>query len=499
VRILPALLAAAGVLCAQNKPVTGCPGLRSLTNNQMTVAVAVPVPETPAAPAHCRVFGQVLPQVGFEIRMPAEWNGRFMMIGNGGFAGEPTDSPGRVNQYGRYMKRGYAIAATDTGHSAVTEPLGTFATDRQKLFDYAFRSLHVTAEASKLLLRAYYGTAPAKSYFEGCSTGGRQGLILAQRFPDDFDGITVGAPVLNFTGTMVRFVQAAKALKTAPIATTKLPTLAARIYETCDAKDGLKDGIIDDPRRCDFQPAHDLPKCEAGADRPDCFTAAQIGALDQIYGAVSSAGQRIFPAWPVGAEIAGQNGRSGWDPWTVHDGGPTQGMLFGETFFRYLAFGKPDPQYDLHLFDLEKDPARLDAIHQILDATDTDLTRFQQQGGKILMYFGWADPALNPMMGVEYYEAVQARMGPGTTDFFRLFMVPGMFHCGDGPGPNQFDTTAPLSDWVEHGAAPQTIRASKITGGNVARTRPLCVYPQVARYSGTGSIDDSANFTCVKP
>src|ERR1019366_8334175 len=202
-RILSALFAAAGVLCAQNKPVTVCADLRSLTNNQITVAVAQSLPETPQAPAHCRVFGQVLPQVGFDLRMPADWNGRFMMIG-------------------------YAIAATDTGHSNITEPQGTFATDRQKLLDWAFRSLPVTADASKLLLRAYYGTAPAKSYFEGCSTGGRQGLILAQRFPDDFDGITVGAPVLSFSATMVRFVQAAKALKTAPIATSKLPTLAAR-------------------------------------------------------------------------------------------------------------------------------------------------------------------------------------------------------------------------------------------------------------------------------
>jgi feruloyl esterase len=498
-RVLPALFALAAALCAQNKPVTGCAGLRSLTSNQISVAVAVAMPETAEAPAHCRVFGQVLPQVGFEVRMPADWNGRFMMVGNGGYAGEATDSRGRASQYGRYMKRGYAVAATDTGHSNITEPQGTFATDRQKLLDYAFRSLHVTADASKTVLRAYYGSAPAKSYFEGCSTGGRQGLILAQRFPDDFDGITVGAPVLSFTGTMLHYVQAAKALKAAPIGAAKLPALAARIYDTCDAKDGLKDGLIDDPRRCDFQPARDLPKCEAGADRPDCFTPPQIGTLDKLYGEVISAGKRIFPGWPVGGEIAGQNGHSGWDPWIIHDGAPTVGTNFAVDFFRYLAFAKPDPQYDINQLDFDKDPARLDTIHQILDATDTDLTRFQRRGGKILMYFGWADPALNPMMGVEYYQAVQERMGAGTTDFFRLFMVPGMFHCGDGPGPNQFDTTAPLSDWVERGTAPQSIRANKMIDGKVARSRPLCVYPLVARYRGTGSTDDFSNFTCVKP
>jgi Tannase and feruloyl esterase len=493
------MLAAAGVLCAQNKPVTGCADLRSLTNNQITVAIAAPVAETPDAPAHCRVFGQVLPEVGFEVRMPADWNGRFAMVGNGGYAGEPTDSRARISQYGRYMKRGYAVAATDTGHSNLTEPQGSFATDRQKLLDWAFRSLHVTAETAKMVLRAYYGTAPSKSYFEGCSTGGRQGLILAQRFPNDFDGITVGAPVLSFTGTMLHYVQAFKALKDAPISAAKLPALAAKIYDVCDAKDGLKDGVIDDPRRCDFQPARDLPRCEAGADRPDCFTPAQIGTLDKLYGEVTSAGKRIFPAWPVSGEIAGQNGRSGWDPWIIHDGAPTTSTNFAVDFFRYMAFGKPDPQYDIYQFDPDKDPARLESIHQILDATDTDLTRFQQRGGKILMYFGWADPALNPLMGVEYYEAVRERMGPATTDFFRLFMVPGMFHCGDGPGPNQFDTTGPLSDWVERGAAPQSIRANKIAGGKVARSRPLCPYPQVARYTGTGSIDDFANFTCVKP
>src|SRR5260370_13353656 len=208
------------------------------------------------------------------------------------------------------MKRGYASAATDTGHSNITEPQGTFATDRQKLLDWAVRAPHGAAEAAKFVLRAYDGTAPSKSYFEGCSTGGRQGLILAQRFPNDFDGITVGAPVLSFTGTMLHYVQAAKALKAAPIAAAKLPALAAKIYDACDAKDGLKDGIIDDPRRCDFQPARDLPKCEAGADQPDCFTPAQIATLDKIYGEVTNAVRRLFPPWPVSGEISDQNGHS---------------------------------------------------------------------------------------------------------------------------------------------------------------------------------------------
>jgi feruloyl esterase len=428
------------------------------------------------------VAGQILPQVGFELRLPPDWNGRFVMIGNGGFAGDMLDSAGRNAQYARVLRRGFAVAATDTGHSAAAEPGGTFAADRQKLLDFAFRSLHVTAEASKVLLRAYYGSAPAKSFFEGCSTGGRQALILAQRFPNDFDGITVGAPVLNWTGTMLHVVQGAQAAKNGPLTPAKMPALAKTIYESCDAKDGLKDGIIDDPRRCDFQPARDLPRCEAGADRPDCFTAAQITTVEAFYNEVKSNGKKVYPAWPVGAETTGQNGRSGWDPWTVHDGGPTSGQYFSEGFFRYFVPAKPDLQYDVAQFNLDRDLPKLENMHQVLDATDTDLTRFRQHGGKLLMYFGWADPALNPMMGVEYYEAVTERMGAGTKEFFRLFMAPGMFHCGDGPGPNAFDTLTPLSEWVEKGSAPESLLASKTEGGKVVRTRPLCPYPQVAKY-----------------
>jgi Tannase and feruloyl esterase len=498
-RILLVAFASTALLHAQTKPVTGCPDLRSLTNNEVSIAIAMPVAESTAAPAHCRVAGQILPTVGFEIRMPAEWNGRFLMFGNGGFAGDQLDSPGRIAQFAGAMRRGYAVAATDTGHSNFTEPAATFALNRQKLLDYAFRSLHVTAEAARMVLRAYYGSAPARSYFEGCSTGGRQGLILAQRFPADFDGITVGAPVLNFTGTMLRFVQVAKALQATPITTAQLPILASKIYDKCDAVDGIKDGVIDDPRRCDFRPSRDLPRCATDTAAADCFTSAQIGTLESLYAEVRSQGRTIFPGWPVGSEVAASNGRSGWDPWTIHDGGPTLGMFFGEGFFRYMVFPKPDPEYSIYKFDLDKDTPQLETIHQILDATDTDLTRFRDRGGRIFMYFGWADPALNPMMGVEYYEAVAKRMGPSTTDFFRLFMVPGMLHCGDGVGTDQFDSLAALSTWVEKGTAPDAVKASRVVRGNVVRTRPLCAYPEVAKYTGSGSTDDAASFTCVKP
>jgi feruloyl esterase len=297
---------------------------------------------------------------------------------------------------------------------------------------------------------------------------------------------------------MVSYVNNVQALKAAPIPASKLPLLAEKIYAQCDARDGLKDGLIDDPRRCGFEPSRDLPKCDGG-DQPGCFTAGQIGALEKVYSDVVSQGKRIFPGWPVGAEIAGSNGRSGWDPWMVSNAGAATEVTYGETFLRYMAFPKPDPSYDMLQFDLDRDPPKTEANNLILNATDTDLSNFEQRGGKILMYFGWADPALNPLMGVEYYEQVSKRMGAGTGGFFRLFMVPGMFHCSGGVGPDTFDKLGPLADWVEQGTAPDAIAASRAAGGKIVRTRPLCAYPEVARYKGSGSTDDRASFACVKP
>jgi len=473
----------ARALVAQ-EPRRGCAELRGLTGYEFSIATAALVPASATAPEYCRVTGQILPEVRFEVSLPSAWNGRFYMTGNGGYAGEPLDSPQRARQRDTAVRRGLAFAITDTGHDAAAEPLATFAVHSQKLLDYAFRSLHVTAVTAKRVMEAYYGAAPTRSYFEGCSTGGRQALILAQRFPEDFDGIIAGAPVLNFTGTMVNYAACLQAMEANPIPYGKLAALASRIYQRCDGVDGLADGLIEDPRRCDFQPARDLPRCAEGSDAPDCFTQGQISTLERIYGDLYSQGRRIFPGWPVGAEIAGPDGRSGWDNWIVRrDGGRPIWALFAETFFRYMAFPQKDPDYSLAKFDLEKDPARLEWIHSVLDATDTDLARFRDRGGKLLMYFGWADPALNPRMGVEYYESVRERMGASTPEFFRLFMIPGMFHCGGGVGTSTFDLLGPLVEWVEKGVAPDRILASRVAQGKTVRTRvcDISVGDQAAR------------------
>lgn len=493
-------------------PRIACADLRALTGYEFTIESATLAPATTDAPAYCRVRGLIQPEIQFEVSLPAEWNRRFYMFGNGGYAGESLEAPQRAGQRLGGLRRGFVVAQTNTGHDAAAEPLGSFALNRQKLLDYAFRSLHTTAETGKRIAAAYYGERPTRSYFEGCSTGGRQALILAQRFPEDFDGIVAGAPVLNFSGTMVGYVRMAQALAEAPIPYGKLKTLAERIYAQCDEKDGLKDGLIDDPRRCDFRPARDLPKCADGADSAagsansansatsECFTAAQIGALEKIYGDVLSDDRRFFPGWPVGAEIAGPNGRSGWDNWIISERGqPTISVAFAESFFRFLAFPEKNPKYELGGFNFDRDVKRLEWIHGALDATDPDLSGFKKRGGKLLMYFGWADPALNAQMGVDYYESALAKMGPTTTEFFRLFMVPGMFHCGGGVGCGSFDKLTPVMQWVEQGIAPDRLIGSRIINGKTDRTRPLCPYPQTAKYKGSGDANDAANSTCQAP
>lgn len=487
------------------KAVIACGELRSLTSFDLSVISAVVIPASASAPEHCRVSMMVPPEIGIEVNLPSAWSGRLYMFGNGGWAGESFEAAARVANRAHALKAGFVTAATDTGHSAASEPGASFALNRQKLLDFAFRSLHVTAEAAKLMARTYYGAAPMKSYYDGCSQGGRQGLTLAQRFPNDFDGIIAGSPALDYVATQVARAYWMQGLATNPFPAAKLGLLATRIYDQCDAKDGLKDGVIDDPRRCNFKPARDLPRCAEGTDQAECFTSGQMAALDRIYGDVMSQGKKYFPGWPAGPEVTGPNGQSGWIGQQINgSNSPGAWTSYGLNFLRYFVPGAKAFMADtdsqlLSRFDMDKDPPRMEELRQIMDATDTDLSAFKKHGGKLLMYFGWADPQLNPMMGVDYYEQTVERMGASTGDFFRLFMVPGMFHCGGGVGTSVFDTATPLVQWVESRTAPDRIEASRVVAGKVVRTRPLCDYPRVARYKGSGSIDDAANFACVKP
>jgi hypothetical protein len=287
-----------------------------------------------------------------------------------------------------------------------------------------------------------------------------------------------------------------RAFEAAPVPAAKMKLVADAIYSMCDERDGVKDGVITDPRRCGFEPSIHLKKC-AGAETKDCFTEGQIHSLETLYSDHKINGQRVYPGWPVGAEIAGANGRPGWEPWLVNEKGDAIFVVFSEAFFRYMAFAKKDPEFKLKQLDLERDYARLDGIRQMLNATDLDLSGFRDRGGKLLMYFGWADPALNPNRAVEYYDAVTAKMGPATRDFFRLYMMPGMFHCYGGVGCDSAPRLAALIGWVERNQAPESIVASRLENGKVVRTRPLCPYPEVAKYKGAGNTDEAGNFGCA--
>jgi len=479
------------------QPKTSCQAMHALTGYDQSVMTAEGNSEAGAG-EFCRVLIQVQPEIRIEVSLPQKWNRRLYMFGNGGYAGENLEAPNRVAHRNAALRLGFAVAQTNTGHDAVKEPLGTFTVHPQKLLDYAFRSLHVTAETAKRTAEAYYGSRPRRSYYNGCSTGGRQGLILAQRYPEDFDGIIVGAPALNNVAGRLRSIATYQALAKGPIPVAKLKLLADRVYARCDEKDGLKDGLIDDPRRCDFQVSRDLPQCQGG-DGADCFTAAQLRTLEVIYSDVVLNGKRVAPGYPVGAEIAGPNGRSGWDGWIVREGQLSQSALYAESALRYMVFPKPDPTYELTRFNLEKEAHLFEPIGKLMNATDPDLSRFQARGGKILMYFGWADPALNPLMGVSYYEEVERRMGASTREFFRLYMLPGVFHCSSGVGPACFDPLVSVIPWVEAGKAPEAIVASQLEEGKTVRTRPLCPYPQVARYQGQGDVNDAKNFRCADP
>ena len=507
-RIRPALVATVILVCAAGasaegiRPSMDCRTLSERTTHDYSILSSTHLDADGETAARCRVIGVLPPEIVFGVVLPDAWNGRILMNGNGGYAGQSPDSPARRRRSDSVASRGFVAVSTNTGHDRQAEPLGTFAlNNRQKEIDYSFRAVHLTIQTARELVELYYGRPPNYTYWQGCSTGGRQGLMAAQRFPRDFDGIVVGAPVLNFTDTQIWGAWNARALRETPISLRKMGLVATAVYELCDTIDGLRDGLLEDPRRCDFDPARDLPRCRGEATN-DCFSQAEVDTLATIYGGVQSRGETLFPGLPLGSEAAPPSGRrrlSGWNGWIISEGGPSRQEVFAETFFRYLAFEPDEPEFNWREFDFDADPHRMEFIRSILDATDPDLTRFRDAGGRMLMYFGWADTALNPMMGVNYYEDVLAVSGPQTRDFYRLFMVPGMFHCGGGLGVSTADYLGALMEWVEQGTAPDRISAARAIGGSIEMTRPLCPFPEVARYDGSGDPNSEDSFACVDP
>jgi len=433
-------------------------------------------------PAFCRVALTARPSsdsdIKIEVWLPAaNWNDKYQAVGNGAWTGSIAYAA-----MADALRRGYATSSTDTGHVGGS---ASFAMNHpEKAIDFAYRSEHEMVLKSKALISAFYGSAQKYAYWNGCSAGGRQAMKEAEMFPADFDGIIAGSPGLDWSGRSAQAVRINQILQNeaARLTQAQAVVLHNAVVAACDANDGLKDGLISNPLACRFDPKALL--CKNG-DAPDCLSAAQIETVRAIYSPLKS-GNREIPGLAYGSEL-------NWTDlgWSV------SARATGLDHYRYLIYS--DPEWTAAKFNPAADPEKLEqGVSGQVDARSPDLKPFFARGGKLLMYHGWADPQISPLNATTYYEqVVKAAGGASKVDgSYRLFMAPGMAHCGGGEGPNDFDKIGTLETWVEKGTAPAMIVASHRKGGAVDRTRPLCPYPQIATYKGTGSIDEAANFAC---
>jgi feruloyl esterase len=437
-------------------------------------------------PAFCRVAATLKPtadsDIKIEVWLPASgWNGKLESVGNGAWAG--TIGYGAL---GQAVAAGYAGASTDTGH---TGGAATFIVGHpERVTDFAYRAVHEMTVAAKSIIAAYYGNAPKRSYFNGCSTGGRQALAEAQRFPQDYDGIISGAAAnypTHLQGMQTWVAAQAHLTPESMIPASKYPLIQTAVMAACDASDGVKDGVLEDPRTCHFDPK--VLQCKAG-DEATCLTKSQVELAQKIYaGPTNRNGREAFPGLERGSE-------TGWRTLAA-----AQPMGLAVETFEYLVFN--DPKWDFTTFDFNRDVAKAEqVIGLLMNSIDPNLKPFFDHGGKLLMYHGWADPGIPPRNSVNYYNSVVDKMGKSkTADSIKLFMVPGMGHCQGGDGTDTFDKVGVLDQWVEKGKAPDQILASHRKNGVADKTRPLCPYPQVAKYKGAGSTDEAANFVCKAP
>ena len=464
-------------------------------------------------PAFCRVIAQDRPSadsdIKIEVWMPvAGWNGRFQGQGNGGFAGEIDH-----RSMATAVSQGYATAGTDTGHSGTATDATWALGHPDKVIDFGYRAIHEMTQIAKALVAAFYGRKPDHSYFGSCSNGGRQSLIEAQRFPDDYDGILAGAPANFWTHLLAGALWDAQATTHNPasyIPSSKVPAIAAAVNTKCDELDGVADGILNDPRLCHFDPAVML--CKHG-DSDQCLTAPQVTALNQLYEGAHGDVGKIFPGFVPGAE----DGEQGWALWITGQA-PGQALLFAfaKGFFADMVYDKPDWNYKTAELTEATQAADRQAA-SVLNAVNPNLEQFRSRGGKLILYHGWDDPAISALNTVDYYSEIIQHMGEQSVgSFLRLYMVPGMQHCGGGPGPSSFgqhgaraphdpehDVQLALENWVENSVRPSTIIASKYATDDstspVKMTRPLCPYPQVAKYNGSGDPNHAESFTCAQP
>ena len=441
-------------------------------------------------PAFCRVAATLRPsadsQIQMELWLPIDrWNGKFLAVGNGGWAGSISYAPlGRSLISG--VRRGYATASTDTGHNIPADPL--FAIGHpEKLVDLGYRAVHEMTVASKAIIAAFYGQPSRLSYWNGCSSGGRQGLVEAQRYPADFDGIVAGAPANNWTNMHTWDLYASVPALNNPsslLPPQKLTLLNNAVLAACDGKDGVKDGFLNDPRTCTYDPR--ALACH-GDDTAECLTTSQLETVARMYSTARTAtGREIFPGKERGSEAT----------WTPVASTAKQPVAVALGSFQ-VAYANPN--WDWRTFNLDRDVQVVDErLGSILNAVDPDLSAFKARGGKLILYHGWNDTLIPPRNTINYHSSVQDKMGP-SEEWMRLFMAPGMNHCTGGVGPDQADWLGALEQWREGNRPPNQIVATRQNQQQVTMRRPLCPYPQLAVHQGSGSTNEPQNFACKNP
>ena len=484
--------------------------LTALDDAPAQITKSAVVPESDDLPAYCRVEGYISPQVGFEVRLPVGgWNGKYLQQGCGGMCGWVN-----MGACEDALARDYAVANTDMGHKAPPFSALWARNNRGAEIDFAYRATHVLNIVARRIVAAYYGQAPSRAYFRGCSTGGRQGLIAAQRFPNDFDGIIVGAPVIRQPGVgplhLAWLARANLDEYDEPILTAeRAAIIGPAVMAACDELDGVDDDIINDPRRCNWSPAS-LACAEEAHD--DCLTAAEIAVAERFYSpARDSSGNVLFPGGMMkGSEVE-------WSPAIVAPAGQrplvadSNGLIVH--VLRYLSFAEDrGPEFGLLDLDFDRHPAEFGFMMSLNSAVNPDLRAFRERGGKLLMYHGWNDLEIPPRLSIDYYESAIAANGgrDATEEFVRLFMLPGVAHCRRGPGADAIDYLSYLERWVEQDAAPDSLLSHHLVeeqsylglprpryplaAVQYNWTRPVFPYPDIAEYSGLGSVGDPGNW-----
>ena len=503
-----------------------CLGLKSLATPSFRVdaaemVAAGPAPAArpgvtpPVLPEHCLFRATVNPRpsgmdgmtygVGFELRLPTAWNGRFLFQGGGVLDGVLNPAYGGVAGFKGALERGFAVVSTHGGHRGRSASDARFGLDQQARLDFAYQAVERTTHEAKALVVRYYGQAPQKAYFMGCSTGGREAMMAAQRLPLEFDGVVSGHPTFNLTriavnqawNTQVLTRIAPKDAQGRPILSkaftpAQLKGVADAVVAECDAKDGLADGMINDYRACRFTPQRLI--CKSKSQAGACLSPAQADALEKVFGgARDSKGRSIYGTYPFDTGIAAPV----WIP--MHIGtSPTEAAnsadaILGQDTLRYYAMTPPDPGYDSKTFDFDRDLARTRQTEAINDATATYLGTFVARGGKMIVYHGLSDQGMSTSVLSDWYDQLTPAEGGGPQAWARLFLIPGMTHCGGGQATDRFDMLTALQLWVEEGKAPDRVVATGAAFPGLSR--PLCPYPKVARYAD-GDVKDEKSFAC---